>query len=213
MRITAIEPQKNDPSRRTIAVDGEFFLGISADVLVKFGLRKGDEVSREQLDAIAEAEELVQAKRKALDYLSRRMHSEKELSQKLSRKGYSDDTIRQVAEDFRGAGYLNDTQFAVAYVSDMMQKRPVGRRSLGQRLRAKGIGKEIIETVLSTALESDREETAALEAARKKLRTARSQFDRLDRAKKRQRLGQFLAQRGFDWDIIRRVVDALVNEE
>jgi len=213
MRITAIEPQKKDPLRKNLIVDGKFILGISTDVLVQFGLRSGDQVDENLLGKIHAAEELFQAKRKALDYLSRRMHSEKDLNQKLQKKGFSTETIQRLIDDFRTAGYLNDTQFAVAYVADCIQKRPIGRRSLYQRLRLKGIDKEIINDVLTATLETEKEETIALAAARKKLRVSRSQFEKLDINKRRQRLAQFLAQRGFEWEIIGHVIDEVLHKE
>jgi regulatory protein len=213
MRITAIETQKKDPLRKNLIVDGKFSLGISTDVLIQFGLRSGDQIDENGLEKIHAAEELFQAKRKALEYLSRRMHSEKELSQKLQMKDFSVESIQRLIDDFRASGYLNDTQFAVAYVADCLQKRPVGRRSLLQRLRLKGINKEIIANVLTTTLETEKEETIALAAARKKLRVSRSQFKKLDTERRKKRLAQFLAHRGFDWEIVGRVINTVFNEE
>ncbi|MGD0339657.1 MAG: RecX family transcriptional regulator [Bacteroidota bacterium] len=213
MRITAIEPQKKDPARKNLIVNGKFLFGISTDVLIQLGLRRGDQVDESLIAKIHAAEELFQAKRKALDYLSRRMHSEKELNQKLQKKGFSADTILRLIDDFRSSGYLNDTQFAVAYVTDCLQKRPIGRRSLFQRLRLKGIHKEIIDNVLTATLETQKEETIALAVARKKLRVSRSQFERLDLNKQKQRLAQFLAQRGFEWEIIGHVVNEVLHKE
>lgn len=213
MRITAIEPQKKDPERKNLIADGKFLIGISVEVLGRFGLRRGDQINDKILSEIQAAEELFQAKRKALEYLSRRMHSEKELKQKLQMKRFPAETIQKLLDDFRTAGYINDTQFAVAYVADCMQKRPVGRRSLIQRLRLKGLEKEIIETVLSATLESGKEESAAIAAARKKLKVSRSQFDKLDIHKRRQKMALFLAQRGFEWEIIGTVLDEVFKKE
>jgi regulatory protein len=213
MRITAIEPQKKYPDRKNLIADGKFLLGISVDVLIQFGLRSGDQINENTISKIRAAEELLQAKKKALDYLSRRMQSEKELSIKLRMKGFSDETIGRLLDDFRTAGYLNDTQFAVAYIADCLQKRPMGRRALFQRLRLKGIDREIINNVLTTALESDKEETIALAAARKKLRVSRSQFEKLDSNKRKQKLAQFLTQRGFEWEIVGHVIERVMDKE
>jgi regulatory protein len=213
MRITAIEAQKKDPLRKNLIVDGKFSLGISTDVLIQFGLRSGDQIDDNVLATIRAAEELFHAKQKALEYLSRRMHSEKELGQKLKKKEFSVEIIRRLIDDFRASGYLNDTQFAVAYVADCLQKRPVGRRSLIQRLRLKGIDREIIANVLTATLETEKEETIALAAARKKLRVSRSQFEKLDTERRKKRLAQFLAQRGFEWEIVGRVINTVFNEE
>jgi len=213
MHITAIEPQKKDPLRKNLIIDGKFSLVISTDVLVQFGLRSGDQVDENVLTKIRAAEELYHAKRKALEYLSRRMHSEKEIAQKLQKKGFSVEAVQRLVDDFRSSGYLNDTQFAVAYVADCLQKRPIGRRSLTQRLRLKGIDREIISNVMTATLETEKEEALALAAARKKLRGARSQFEKLDTPRKKQRLARFLAQRGFEWETIGRVIETALHEE
>jgi SOS response regulatory protein OraA/RecX len=75
----------------------------------------------------------------------------------------------------------------------------------------KGIDAEIIRDISGSASEED-ELGAALAAAEKKLRTARSRFSRLEPEVRKQRIAQFLTQRGFGWETIRKVLTSMENE-
>ncbi len=211
MLITAIEPQKNSPHRFNIYVDEAFAIGISADTLLQFGIRKGDTVDDALLSAIHHAEDVYSAKQKALDYLSRRMHSEYELGEKLRKKKYPEDIINIVLTDFRKAGYLDDNKFVELFTTDILKKRPQGRRLLDKRLRQKGIDQEIIHEVVDKREEKD-EESEALNALRKKIRASRSRFIKYEPLVRKKKFAQFLAQRGFDWSIIQKVLKKLDNE-
>ena len=49
MKITALEPQKNNPERLNLHVDGEFRCGIALEIVMGAGLRVGDEITPERL--------------------------------------------------------------------------------------------------------------------------------------------------------------------
>lgn len=91
-------------------------------------------------------------------------------------------------------------------VRSQLSRKPAGRRLLAGKLREKGIEQSIIDTVLDEALE-DRD---PIEDARKLAgQAARSISDRHEAGVRKRRITGRLARRGFDFDVIRKVVDEL----
>jgi regulatory protein len=45
MRITALEPQMNNPDRINLFVDGRFLMGVNALIVLQMGLRLEQELS------------------------------------------------------------------------------------------------------------------------------------------------------------------------
>src|SRR5690349_3533751 len=93
MKITALPPQKHDPDRVSIFVDGEFRMGLSAEVVLAAGLRIGDVVSgrlRElgMIDDAAFAGTLVR------DRVRLRPQGARRLASELRQKGVDEETAR-----------------------------------------------------------------------------------------------------------------------
>ncbi len=83
MIVTKIERQKKNPDRYSVFLDGSFAVGVRSPVLLRAGLRKGDDVSPETLDLLRSEEELGAARLAALRYAGRRRRTEQEIRKKL----------------------------------------------------------------------------------------------------------------------------------
>jgi regulatory protein len=105
----------------------------------------------------------------------------------------------------RQTGLVDDAAFARYWVENRDAFSPRGSRALRAELRLKGVGDEEVRGVL----EDGRDEAAGAHAAGE--RKAR-QLKGLDRRTFRQRLGAFLARRGFSYDAISQVTDRLYAE-
>jgi regulatory protein len=85
MRITKIERQRNKP-RYTIYLDSGPPLDIHGETLLRFGLRRNDELDDQKLRQL-QLEDLFQtAKQKSLRFLSHRPRSEKEIRDRLKKE-------------------------------------------------------------------------------------------------------------------------------
>jgi regulatory protein len=213
MVITKIERQKRHPQRVNIFVDGEFALGLHENVLVKFGLRKGDALDEHTLETIERDEEFHLAKEKALRLLGRRARSEKELRDKLREKEYHPDAINNAIESMRTLGLINDLSFAQTYVHDLLLRKPSGKVFLKQKLRSKGIDIETIQKVLDSISETNDENEIALTAARQILKRYSKSKKRLDNMKKKQLLAANLARRGFNWTTINSTLKNILKQQ
>lgn len=205
MQITGIEQQKKRGGRVSVFVDGEFAFGCSLDALAELGLKKGLPVSPNQIEQWRRTIVFDEAKSAAFNMLARRIHSEKEIRDKLRKKKFPADAIERVVSRLYEMKYLNDAEFAGALVRDKLKGAPIGKSALKSKLFQKGVPKETIETVLrETDLHADE---LCLKAAEKKLKSLQRETDK---QKRKQKLSQFLMRRGFDWETINNALRQLL---
>ena len=81
LKITDIQPQKHDPSRLNVYLDGEFAFGIAR--VVAPWLKVGQEISTETMAELIEKDQREKAYQRALNYLSYRVRSEEEVRRNL----------------------------------------------------------------------------------------------------------------------------------
>ncbi len=213
MIVTGIERQKRHPDRVNLYLDGEFAFGLHREVLLRAGLRKGDELSPEALEAIKGREEYCLARQNALRLISYRMRSERELRSRLLEKEFEPRTIDRVIEDLRGIGMLDDAAFARAFIHDARMRRPTGRRLLTKQLRLRGVTRTVLDEALGESAEAGDEESMALAAAKNYLRRSRRPGTAQERQQLRRRTAGFLERRGFEWSLISTVLRKLFRTE
>ncbi len=200
MRILSIEKARRG-GKFTVSFDDGTELALSREVIIDFGLRRNDEMTEEAVAHLKDAQLFRDAYFAAGRLLNYRLRTRSELDQRLRKKGYPQEIVERVIGKLTRVGLIDDSRFAEAFVATKIASKPVGRRELERGLREKGVGKEAAEKAVSAVRDDDTQLKLALAAAETKLRTLR----RFDPAKRRDKLTAFLARRGFDWDIIRRV--------
>ena len=149
-----------------------------------------------------EEKALTKARNAAYRFLTYRPRSRSEIETKLRDKEFDDAIIEAVLADLARLGYVNDLQFARQWTRSRSRLRGFGRRRIGQELKNKGIGREIIREVFAEVFSDGTEVETAKRVAGKKLNTMGS----LDRETRRRRLAGFLERRGFSFEIIRMVL-------
>ena len=207
-QITDIQVQKKHPSRRSIFLDGEFFCGVSNEVVVKFHLKRDMEIDEEKLKELLHEKELSKAKSYVYGILARRMYTTKEIRDKLADRGYVDEIIQDVIAVLERYGYLNDRTFAEEWIRSRMQGKPKGKFALRYELLRKGIEKSIIEDALNQAFDESKEVDIALELARRKIRSYRGD----DPTVARRKLQGFLLRRGFNFETVNDVIQQIMKD-
>lgn len=206
-RITAIRQQQRDPERVNVFLDGQFAFGLPMLVVAQEGLKVGDLLQPDQIVHLEALDEQAKAVGAALNLLARRPRSEREIRDRLRRKGYPPETIDLAMSRLVDWRYVDDSAFARYWVENREANKPRGRRLLEQELRFKGVDRETIrETIEEADLD---EQQAALELGRAKLRSYRS----LDREVAYRRMGSFLARRGYGYDIVKPVLSELFGAD
>ena len=147
-------------------------------------------------------------KGRARRYLSQREHSRAELERKLARfaeeqpDASAADQIAQALDDLAARGFQSEDRVAASVLHS--QGARYGQRRLRQTLMAKGLAPELVSSTLQAAKTT--ELARAHEVWRKKFGTPAA--DAAGRAKQ----ARFLVARGFDADVVRRVVAGLDDE-
>jgi regulatory protein len=208
-KITQISVQKKNPHRRSVFLDGEFAFGLNEEIVAKYDLQVDSQLEDADLLEILQKEETLKAKDAALNYLSVRARSRKEIVDKLTQKGYDKDIVAQVTDDLEEVGLVNDSEFSRAWVKERLHIRPRGRRMLGQELWQKGIAKEVAEKAIQEAFEKVDEGQLAIELLKKRL----SRYQGLDKNKAKRRMTDFLLRRGFDWETVKEALTAIWEEK
>jgi regulatory protein len=185
MRITAIEPQKKNPRRVNVYLDGGFAFGLTR--IVAAWLKVGQELSEEKIAALQSEDERENVYQKALHFLSYRPRSSAEIRQNLTKRGLSEPLVEETIQHLRNAFH------------------PRGKSALKMELRRKGLDEEVIGSVLNEQVD---EETLAFDAARKYARRLAG----LEWPGFRQKLGGFLARRGFSYSTIAPVISEVWKE-
>jgi regulatory protein len=203
MKITDVQTQRKRETRRSIFINGEFAFGISEEMYVKYALYKGRELTQEYIDEVLHEEERYQARQVALRFVTRRMRSEQEIRRKLAEKKFPPEAIEATMKFLAEYQMVDDAGFARSYINDQLLRRPMGRRRLGMALREKGVEKEMVDDVLSNAIDDEEELRNAMMAAEKKAPSIRKE----DPRKWDQAMASFLAGRGFGWDVVGKVLE------
>ncbi|HTX89623.1 MAG TPA: RecX family transcriptional regulator [Anaerolineales bacterium] len=203
MRITAIEPQQKNPQRVNVYLEGEFAFGLARIVAV--WLKVGQEISDGKIAELKAEDERELTYQKALHFISFRPRSSTEVRQNLTKRGIAEPLVEETVKRLGESGLLNDEAFARAWVENRNEFRPRSKSALRLELRRKGLNDETIQSVLDDQVD---EEALALEAARKYARRLAG----LDWPAFRQKLGGFLARRGFSYTTLAPVVSKVWKE-
>ena len=207
MRITALEPQMNNPERINLFVDGRFLMGVNAAIVLKMELRLEEELLPDQLEQLRSEEVEQQAVDRALNFLSYRPRSREEVRRYLRRKETSPEIIETALARLDRLDFINDRTFAGFWIDSRENFSPRGARALKNELRMKGVERDVVDELVN----DDQDEERAMRAGRKKARSLVNIPD-IDYATFRNRLGSFLQRRGFGYQIVTKTVRALWKE-
>ena len=130
---------------------------------------------------------------KALDLLSRREHSQKEVKLKLQKKFKNSEEIDEVIKKLLANNIINDTRFTEHYINSR-KRRGFGSKKISYELLSKGINESIIDSVLSNT--NDWKELAKKEFNKKYKDGPSGDF------KTRSKQKNFLLNRGFSFEEI-----------
>ena len=207
MRITALEPQMNNPDRINLFVDGRFLMGVSTVIVLQMGLRLEQELSPEQLEQLHSEEIEQRAVDRALNYLSYRPRSREEVRRYLRRKETPPEIIETALERLDRLDFVNDRTFAGFWIESREHFSPRGARALKNELRMKGVERDVVDELVN----DEQDEERALRAGRKKAMSLLNTSN-IDYATFRNRLGPFLQRRGFAYQVVTKTVRELWKE-
>ena len=199
--ITKIEEQKNK-KRVNIFVDDAFFCGLNKETAVIFRLKTGNQIDEKTLKEAVFDSEVKSATEKGVDYIGSRMHSKKELYDKLIKKGYEKQVVLKALEKLEEYHYVDDRLFAKQFVE---QNKKYSTKMLENKLKQKGISSDII----SENLGSDSDDLDLELCKKYAQKYAKSKDLKAEDAV--QKMYAFLARKGFSFDVIKKACKAEIN--
>jgi regulatory protein len=147
----------------------------------------------------------------AAEFLAARPRSVDETTRRLRHLGYPDALVEHVVGRLVEMKYLDDADFARAWVESRDRARPRGETALRRELTLKGIERSVVDEVLSERTTVAGGNGADLAAASALLERRRKTIEREpDPYRRRQKAYALLARNGFDPETCREVSARLV---
>lgn len=201
-KITNLEPQKHDPQRLNVYLDGEFAFGVARAVAP--WLQVGKELSRSKINELKAKDNQEKAYQRALNFLSYRDRSTAEVERNLRKHDVPEAAIEAVIQRLQDNHLLDDLDFARKWVENRAAFHPRGRRALAAELRQKGVSRPVIDKVLEDVDEYE----MAYKVAQNKLRRIKD----LERPEFNNKLYGYLSRRGFHYGICKETANRVWAE-
>lgn len=138
----------------------------------------------------------------AVRYLGPRPRSVGEIRRHLRTKRFDDAAIDQAVDQLRGQRYIDDEAFARYWVEQRDVHRPRGQRAIVSELMQRGVAREVIDLVMG-----ERSAGVEVERAREAIRRPITRWMTLSDVDRKRKIHQYLAQRGFSYDVIEEVLE------
>ena len=184
--------RQTSPGRVTVTLCGGEEIKTTLNVVTDLRLYAGRELDGEELKELRAASRSALARNRAMELLSRRPMSEKELVDKLIRKGEDEETAADCARWLRENGFLNDESYAAA-VARHYAAKGYGPGRVRAELSRRGVDRELWDDTLE-AMPENTDKLDRFIAARLTDPEDRDQIRKVSAA---------LYRRGYSWEEIR----------
>ncbi len=204
-KITRLVAGKSREKRVNVHLDGKYAFSLLAEVVLKEGLRVGQELSDEDQERLTGVDGYQRCLNAAIRFLGYRPRSEAEIRQRLLKHGYDGANIDKAIARLKEQGLVDDTAFARFWIENRESFSPRSRRLTRLELQRKGLDIEVIDQIVSEVNDSDSAYRAALSKVRR--------LSPADYQVFRRRLAQYLGRRGFDYEVIKETVERVWKEQ
>lgn len=210
--ISKIEQQKKNKNRFNIYITEEgqperYAFSVDDDLLVRMRLSKGMEVDELSIMEIQYRDHIQKAFQSAVNYLSYRIRSEHEVISYLSEKEWEQAVIDEVMHKLREYRYVDDEEYAKAFVRTQMNVSKKGPDVIRTELLNKGISEKDQQTALSQ-YRNDLQRENAEEWASKTLKKSKGSMKEA-----KQKTIQFLVRKGFSMSLAKLVTGELAVDD
>ena len=189
--ITALETQKGNSGRVNVFLNNRY--AFTVRLLDAAVLKQGQSLSQEEISRLKKADDRYKAYHTAINYLTYRARSQTEIERHLNRKGVSPEIINQTIARLHSQKYLDDLEFARAWLKSRTRRKPASKSALGFELKQKGVDEKIIKELL---VDLDNNELART-CVEKKLRL----WGDLGRKDFKKKILTYLKRRGFNYEV------------
>lgn len=209
--VTGIVASGRREGRFDIALDGRAAAVVSLELVERLGLRVGAVLDEVRGRALRDAAAELATYDRALSLLAVQGRSATDLRRRLKQRGESEPHVEAAIVRLTAAGLLDDASYARQVARSRVSGRGDSRRRVSQVLAQKGVAREVVDEAVAEVFDDEAvdEEALAEGAARKRLRGLGAS----DAQTRRRRLYGFLARRGYDGEVIRRVMARVLADD
>lgn len=144
-----------DKKRDKVYIDNEFAFVLYKGELHHYGISVGQSISFDTYTTIVNEVLVKRAKLRAMNLLTKKDYTEKQLRKKLSDGYYNDEQIDITIQFLKEFGYIDDTRYVRNYFFAYIHSKP--RNKIIQKLIEKGISKELIDEQVNEIYEEEEE--------------------------------------------------------
>lgn len=184
--------KQTSPGRVTVCFEDGTEIKSSLTVVTDLRLCSGKDLDEADISGLRNASCRSAARDRALEMVSRRLMSEKELRDKLIRKGESEENVDYCVGWLSENGFLNDETYAAA-VARHYAAKGYGAGRVRTELSRRGVSRELWEDAVEAMPDTD-SKLDRLIASKLKNPADRDEVRKLSSA---------LYRRGYSWDEIR----------
>lgn len=201
MIITKIK-QIAKTNRYHIYVD-EIWYGVFLDeTLAIYKLKTDQEIDEGILKTIKSENDKKLSFDMAVSYMEKYVVSEKGIRDYLKKKNFEDKIIQTTVEKLREYGFVDDEKFAKNYFESMSESQ--GKRTIVNKLRAKGISVEIINELIEN-IDEESQLTQAIKLAEKFVK------NRDKSPKTKQKCLAHLIYKGYDYSVAQQATKTVTD--
>lgn len=201
--IVSVKNGKNNKIH--IYLDGEYKATVDKDWWYSEKYRNCKEITEEELTELLSSVSFRRAYNKALDLLSRRPYSEKELARKLREKDFSDEAAEYAVNRLKELSLLDDERYAEMLAEHLYTNKHYGEKRIMQELLFRGIDRETARNAL-LALDKDEVNSIVLLLEGKFI-------DKIKDEKGKQRTVAALMQYGYSYSDIKTALNIISEED
>ena len=166
------------------------------NVLISHNLQSGKKISFEDYENIKTDEEYQFIKTKALNFLSYRPRSKKEVETSLLKKGFGKESISLVLNELTQKGYLDDKEFARTFASHLIKNKMLGRIAVYNRFFIHQIEQDMLNSILDEIYDKYQPKDLI-----KKIVEKKGSHDNINPIKDR-KMVDHLKRKGYSWSEI-----------
>ena len=202
MKICKIEPSKHKQERILVYTEEGDLLRITKRELLQFDLYVGKVLTAQEAEELTKSGQKSERRAYAAQLTSRRMLSQKEVRDKVKRRGADEEEAAEIAQWLSGLGVADDAAYAEVIVRHYAAMG-YGKGRVEQELFRRGIPKELWDDAMTQLPDP-------AEAIQRFLKN-RLKDKPLDQEQSR-KLTAALQRRGFSWQEIQPVLHKFGQE-
>ena len=202
MIITKVEPSSK--TKFKVYIEDQFAFVLYKGELSRYGISEGMKIDPSIIEKINKEVILKRAKLRAMHLLEDMDRTEEGLREKLRQNLYPADVIEGAIDYVKSFGYIDDERYAENFVRSKMNVK--SKKEIRMLLLNKGVSIDLIDRAMEICYAENSEEEAVKTILRKKRFDPASMDER-----QMQKMYNYLARKGFRYDVIRQVIQNSID--